>query len=74
MTPQAAVEEGMRRPEVLTSTQQPFGGVGELRLYEEGLRVIPILRIRKMRGNPPQPGHCNFASTQNGMEVSVYGK
>ena len=52
----ATLEEGMHKPEVLTAMQQLFDGVVELRLYEEGLRVLPLLRIRKMRGVPPQPG------------------
>jgi len=52
--------------------QQLFDGVIELRLYEEGLRVLPLLRIRKMRGVPPQPGYYNFAFTKTGVEVSAY--
>jgi hypothetical protein len=43
-----------------------------MRLYEEGLRVLPLLRVRKMRGVPPQPGYFNFLLTKNGMEVSAY--
>ena len=70
----ATLEEGMHKPEVLAAMQQLFDGVVELRLYEEGLRVIPLLRIRKMRGVPPQPGYYNFAFTRTGMEVSAYAK
>ena len=70
----ATLEEGMHKPEVLTAMQQLFDGVVELRLYEEGLRVLPLLRIRKMRGVPPQPGYFNFAFTRAGMEVSAYVK
>jgi KaiC/GvpD/RAD55 family RecA-like ATPase len=70
----ATLEEGMHPPNVLAAMQQLFDGVLELRLYEEGLRVIPLLRVRKMRGVPPQPGYYNFAFSKNGMEVSVYGK
>jgi KaiC/GvpD/RAD55 family RecA-like ATPase len=70
----ATLEEGMHKPEVLTAMQQLFDGVVELRLYEEGLRVLPLLRIRKMRGVPPQPGYFNFAFTRTGMEVSAYAK
>jgi circadian clock protein KaiC len=70
----AMLEEGMHRSEVLAAMQQLFDGVVELRLYEEGLRVLPLLRIRKMRGAPPQPGYYNFSFSKNGMEVSVYGK
>jgi len=68
----ATVEEGMHKPEVLAAMQQLFDGVVEMRLYEEGLRVLPLLRIRKMRGVPPQPGYFSFALTKNGMEVSAF--
>jgi circadian clock protein KaiC len=70
----AMLEEGMHKSEVLAAMQQLFDGVVELRLYEEGLRVLPLLRIRKMRGAPPQPGYYNFSFSKNGMEVSAYDK
>jgi len=70
----ATLEEGMHPPSVLAAMQQLFDGVIELKLYEEGLRVIPLLRIRKMRGIPPQPGYYNFSFTRMGMEVSAYGR
>jgi len=68
----ATLEEGMHKPEVLAAMQQLFDGVVEMRLYEEGLRVLPLLRIRKMRGVPPQPGYFTFSLTRNGMEISAY--
>jgi circadian clock protein KaiC len=68
----ATLEEGMHKPEVLAAMQQLFDGVVELRLYEEGLKVLPLLRVRKLRGVPPQPGYFNFSLTKNGMEVSEY--
>ncbi len=70
----ATLEEGMHKPEVLAAMQQLFDGVVEMRLYEEGLRVIPLLRVRKMRGMPPQPGYFNFSLTKAGMELSGYVK
>jgi len=70
----ATLEEGMHQPNVLAAMEQLFDGVVELRLFEEGLRVLPLLRIRKMRGIPPQPGYYNFAFTKNGMEVNAYAK
>ena len=51
----ATLEEGMHGTEVLAAMQQLFDGVVEMRLYEEGLRVLPLLRIRKMRGVPRNP-------------------
>ncbi|MDA4137176.1 MAG: hypothetical protein OK449_09315 [Thaumarchaeota archaeon] len=68
----ATVEEGMHQPQVLAAMEQLFDGVVEMRLYEEGLRVLPLLRVRKMRGVPPQPGYFNFSLTKNGMEVSAH--
>lgn len=70
----ATLEEGMHQPQVLAAMQQLFDGVVEMRLYEEGLRVLPLLRIRKMRGVPPQPGYYNFSFSRNGMEVIPYVK
>jgi len=70
----ATLEEGMHKPEILAAMQELFDGVIELRLYEEGLRVLPLLRIKKMRGTPPQPGYYDFAFTKSGMEMSVHGK
>ena len=68
----ATLEEGMHKPEVIAAMQQLFDGVLEMRLYEEGLRVLPLLRVRKMRGAPPQPGYFNFSLSRNGMEISAY--
>jgi KaiC/GvpD/RAD55 family RecA-like ATPase len=68
----ATLEEGMHPPNVLAAMQQLFDGVVELRLYEEGLRVLPLLRIRKMRGIPPQPGYYNFSFSKTGMELRAY--
>ncbi len=70
----ATVEEGMHPPNVLAAMQQLFDGTIELRLYEEGLRVLPLLRIRKMRGIAPQPGYYNFSFSKLGMEVSAYAE
>jgi KaiC/GvpD/RAD55 family RecA-like ATPase len=71
----ATLEEGMHQPQVLAAMEQLFDGVMELKLYEEGLRVIPLLRIRKMRGVPPQPGYFHFSFARTGkMEISAYVK
>jgi KaiC/GvpD/RAD55 family RecA-like ATPase len=68
----ATLEEAMHPPNVLAAMEQLFDGVIELRLYEEGLKVIPLLTIRKMRGLPPQPGFHNFSFSPSGMKVSAY--
>jgi len=68
----ATIEEGMHQPQVLAAMEQLFDGVLELKLFEEGLRVIPLLRIRKMRGMPPEPGYFRFSFSHGKMEVSAY--
>ena len=68
------VEDGMHQPQTLVAMQELFDGVVEFRLYEEGLRVTPLLRIRKMLGVQPQPGYYSFSFTSSGMEVSAYAK
>src|SRR5215831_17598641 len=64
----ATVEEGMHPPQVLAAMQQLFDGVMELRLYEEGFRVVPLLRIAKMRGFPPHFGYYRFSFNHGRME------
>ena len=70
----ATLEEGMHQPQVQAAMQQLFDGVVELRFYEEGLSVKPLLRIRKMRGMPPEPGYFNFAFTHRKVEITAYVK
>lgn len=70
----ATIEDGMHQPQVLAAMEQLFDGVLELRLYEEGLRVLPLLRVLKMRGMPPQMGYYNFAFTRHKMEITPYAK
>ena len=65
----ALVEEGMHLPNVLTTMEQIFDGVIEMRLYEEGLSITPLLRIRKMLGLPPLHGYFRFTISNTGMEV-----
>jgi len=68
------IEEGMHSPQVIAAMQQLFDGVIELRFFEDGLRLVPLLRVKKMRGAPPEAGYYNFSITRNGMEASAYVK
>lgn len=71
----ATLEDGMHEPQVMTAMQALFDGVLELRIYDEGgLNYSPILRIQKMLGVQPHPGHFRFSFSQNAMEVSAYAK
>lgn len=68
------LEEGMHSPQVLAAMQLLFDGVIELRFYEEGLRLLPLMRIKKMRGAPPEAGYYRFSISRKGMEISAYVK
>jgi circadian clock protein KaiC len=70
----ASIEEGMHQPQALAAMSELFDGVVELKLYEEGFRIVPLLRIRKMRGVPPQLGYFRFAISKGIMEVTPYAK
>jgi circadian clock protein KaiC len=70
----STVEDGMHQPQTIVAMQELFDGVVEFRLYEEGLRVTPLLRIRKMLGVQTQPGYYSFTFSSSGMEVSAYAK
>jgi KaiC/GvpD/RAD55 family RecA-like ATPase len=68
------VEEGMHSSEVLAAMQLLFDGVLEMRFFEEGLRLIPLMRIKKMRGAPPEAGYYRFSISPKGMEISPFVK
>ena len=68
------LEEGMHSTQVLAAMQLLFDGVLEMRFFEEGLRLVPLMRIKKMRGAPPEAGYYRFSVSRNGMEISAYVK
>ncbi len=68
----ALAEEGMHVPNVLTTMEQIFDGVIEMRLYEEGLSITPLFRVKKMLGLPPLHGYFRFSISSSGMEVTSY--
>jgi KaiC/GvpD/RAD55 family RecA-like ATPase len=70
----ATLEEGMHDPKVVSTMAEIFDGVIEFKLYEEGLRVTPLLRVKKMRGSPPQPGYFSFSLSRGQMEISAYAR
>jgi KaiC/GvpD/RAD55 family RecA-like ATPase len=65
----ALAEDGMHPPNVLTTMEQLFDGVIEMRLYEEGLAITPLFRVKKMLGLPPLHGYFRFSVSNTGMEV-----
>ncbi len=70
----ATIDEGMHQPQALAAMEQLFDGVMELRLYDQGFKVVPLLWIRKMRGVPPQLGCYRFSFKQGRLEVTPYVK
>ncbi|MGD0638690.1 MAG: RAD55 family ATPase [Nitrososphaerales archaeon] len=65
----ALAEEGMHTPSALTTMEQLFDGVIEMRLYEEGLAITPLFRVKKMLGLAPLHGYFRFSVSSTGMEV-----
>lgn len=70
----ALVEDGMHSENTVTALEQQFDGVIELKLYEEGLSITPLLRVRKMLGLAPLHGYFRFAFSKSGMEVLPYDR
>ena len=68
----ALAEDGMHPPNILTTMEQIFDGVIEMRLYEEGLSITPLFRVKKMLGLPPLHGYFRFSVSSTGMEVTPY--
>lgn len=68
----ALAEDGMHHQNTLTTMEQLFDGVIEMRLYEEGLAITPLFRVRKMLGLPPLHGYFCFSVSSAGMEVTPY--
>lgn len=69
------LEDGMHSTRDIVAFEQFFDGVVEMKMYEEGMKILPLLRIKKMRGLPPKPGYLNFRFTPDRrMEISAYAK
>ena len=68
----ALAEDGMHPQNALTTMEQLFDGVIEMKLYEEGLSITPLFRVKKMVGLPPLHGYFRFSVTNAGMEVAPH--
>ena len=68
----ATAEQGMHTPGTLASLEELFDGVVEMRLYEEGLVLTPLLRVKKMLGQLPTQAYYRFAFKPGVMEVLAY--
>jgi hypothetical protein len=63
----ATIEENMHRAEVLASLVQLFDGYIEMSFYRTGLRILPLLRVGKMRGLTPRPEYFRINFTRSTM-------
>ena len=63
-------DEEMHSPATIASMQHLFDGVIELKLFEEGLSVTTVLKVRQMLGQPPMPGWFRFSFVHGMMEVT----
>ncbi len=63
-------DEEMHSQATIASMEQLFDGVIEMKLYEEGLTVTPVLRVRQMLGQPPLHGWFRFSFAHGMMEVA----
>jgi KaiC/GvpD/RAD55 family RecA-like ATPase len=63
-------DEEMHTPAVIASMEHAFDGVIELKLFEEGLTVTPVLRVKQMLGLPPLHGWFRFSFVHGMMEVT----
>ena len=70
----ALAEDGMHPQNVLTTMEQLFDGVIEMRLYEEGLAITPLFKVKKMLGLAPLHGYFRFSVSNTGMEVVPHVK
>jgi KaiC/GvpD/RAD55 family RecA-like ATPase len=70
----ATLEDSMHKPEVVATIEQLFDGVVEFRMYEEAMRLLPLLRIAKMRGMLPSPTYYLTSFSKTGVEVNPYTK
>ncbi len=66
----ATGDEEMHTPAAIASMEQLFDGVIEMKLYDQGLTVTPLLRVRQMLGQPPLPGWFRFSFVRGMMEVA----
>jgi len=66
----ATGDEEMHTPATIASMEQLFDGVLELKLFEEGLSVTTVMRVRQMLGQPPLHGWFKFSFVHGMMEVT----
>lgn len=66
----AFAEKGMHMRTAIASMEQLFDGVIEMKVYEDGMRLTPILRVKKMLGVPPVQNYFTFSFKNAKMEIA----
>jgi len=67
----AYAEEAMHTQSTFASMEQIFDCLIEMKVYEQGLLLTPLLRVKKMLGLPPIEGYFKFSFGRNRMEIVV---
>jgi KaiC/GvpD/RAD55 family RecA-like ATPase len=71
----ATLEEGMHPVKTQTAMQQAFDGFVEMSVFRTGLKILPLLRVGKMRGANPLQGYYVFSFGADGMKLEpAYGE
>ncbi|HEY6283018.1 MAG TPA: RAD55 family ATPase [Nitrososphaerales archaeon] len=63
-------DEEMHTPAAIATMEHLFDGVLELKLFEEGLSVSTVMRVKQMLGQPPLQGWFRFSFVRGMMEVA----
>jgi len=65
----ATMEEGMHPIQIQVAMQQLFDGFIELSLYKAGLKILPLLRVGKMKGANPDQEYYTFSFARTGIQL-----
>ena len=66
----ALAEAGMHSESTRAALEQQFDSVIEFVLHEEGLSIIPLLRVRKMVGKQPMLGYFKISFEKESIMVT----
>jgi KaiC/GvpD/RAD55 family RecA-like ATPase len=71
----ATLEEGMHPEKTQTAMQQVFDGFVEMSLFRTGLKMLPLIRVGKMRGRNALQGYYVFSFGAGNMKLEpAYGE
>jgi circadian clock protein KaiC len=63
-------DEEMHTSAAIATMEHLFDGVLELKLFEEGLSVSTVMKVKQMLGQPPLQGWFRFSFVRGMMEVA----